>query len=244
VSSVSERLCRKLDLVQDEVNRLNHALLDHPLRSVLYTEFLIRAHSISKSFKPLMATVLERARSLAGSDPVAAGMAIYLAKHIADEAGEDMLVDLESLGFKRSELEGRRTSPSVAALVGAQYFWTLQVHPVALLGSLLVLEGYPPTTRLVDELVARTGLPAEAFQSMYEHAEVDVRHRDEAHELLDTLPITDEQEKLIGVSAFQTVDLLGRAFKEIYERHTSASPPATAGPGFEPPASAPRAVVQ
>jgi hypothetical protein len=220
IGSISERLCLKLDLA--EVSRLNYALLHHPRRATLYPEYLIAANSISKRFKPLMSTVLERSRSMVGGDPVAYGMAVYLAKHIADEAGEDMVADLEVLGFTRSEIEGRPPSPSVAALVGAQYFWALQVHPVALLGSLQVLEGYPPTRELVDELVARTGLPREAFQSMYEHAEVDMKHRDEVHELLDTLPITDEQERLIGVSALHTVDLLGRAFSEIYVRHAAA----------------------
>jgi hypothetical protein len=219
-TSVSKRLCRKLDLVQDEVSMLNYALLHHPRRAALYPEYLITAHSISKGFKPLMNTVLERSRSMARHDRVADGMAVYLTKHITDEANEDMVVDLEVLGFTRSEIERRRTSPSVAALIGAQYFWSLHVHPVALLGSLQVLEGYPPSRELVDELVACTGLPARAFQSMYEHAEVDVNHRDEVHELLDTLPLTDDHEVLIGISAFQTVDLLGRAFHEVYTRHT------------------------
>jgi hypothetical protein len=219
-TSVSERLCRKLDLVQDEVSMLNYALLHHPRRAALYPEYLITAHSISKGFKPLMNAVLERSNRMAGHDRVAHGMAVYLAKHIADEANEDMVVDLEVLGFTRSEVEGRRTAPSVAALIGAQYFWSLHVHPVALLGSLQVLEGYPPTRELVDDLVACTGLPSKAFQSMYEHAEVDVHHRDEVHELLDTLPLADDHEELIGISAFQTVDLLGRAFHEVYTRHT------------------------
>jgi hypothetical protein len=217
-SSVSERLCKKLELAQIEIDALHHALLVHPRRAVLYQEYLIGAHVISKSFKPLMNTVLKRARGMSREDSVAASMAAYLYKHIADEAGEDMLVDLEALGLTRQEVERRPIPPSVAALVGAQYFWALQLHPVALLGALQVLEGYPPSVKLVDELVARTGLPADGFRSMHEHADLDIIHRDEIHRLLDTLPLTPQQETLIGISALQTVDLLGRAFSEIFKR--------------------------
>lgn len=217
-SSVSERLCKKLELAQIEINALHHALLVHPRRAVLYQEYLIGAHVISKSFKPLMNTVLKRARDMSQVDSVAAGMAAYLHKHIADESGEDMLVDLEALGLTRREVERRAIAPSVAALVGAQSFWALQLHPVALLGALQVLEGYPPSVRLVDELVISTGLPAEGFKSMYEHADLDIIHRDEIHRLLDDLPLTPQQETLIGISALQTVDLLGRAFNEIFMR--------------------------
>jgi pyrroloquinoline quinone (PQQ) biosynthesis protein C len=222
MSSVSEQLCRKLEPAQIEINRLHHALLVHPRRAVLYQEYLVGAHIISKSFKPLMNTVLKRARGMSRRDAVAAAMAAYLHKHIADESDEDMLVDLEALGLAREEIERRPIAPSIAALVGAQYFWALQLHPVALLGSLQVLEGYPPSVRLVDELVTRTGLPASGFRSMYEHADLDIIHRDEVHRLLDSLSLTPEQETLIGISALQTVDLLCRAFSEIFERHAES----------------------
>jgi hypothetical protein len=220
MSSVSERLCHKLDLAQIEMNALHHALLDHPRRAVLYQEYLIGAHIISKSFKPLMNTVLKRARCISQVDSVAAGLAAYLHKHIADESGEDMLVDLQALGLTREDVEQRAIDPSVAALIGTQYFWALHLHPVALLGALQVLEGYPPSVKLVDELVARTGLPAEGFRSMYEHADLDIIHRDEIHRLLDDLPLTAQQETLIGISALQTVDLLGGTFNEIFKRCT------------------------
>jgi hypothetical protein len=91
-------------------------------------------------------------------------------------------------------------------------------HPVALLGALQLLEGYPPSVKLVDELVARTGLPADGFRSMHEHADLDIIHRDEIHRLLDTLPLTPPQGTSIGISALQTVDLLGRAFSEVFKR--------------------------
>ena len=35
--------------------------------------------------------------------------------------------------------------PSVAGLVGSQYYWILHHHPVAFLGYVALMEGYPPT---------------------------------------------------------------------------------------------------
>ena len=38
---------------------------------------------------------------------------------------------------------------TAAALVGAQYYWIRHVHPVALLGYVMLLEGYPPSAGTV-----------------------------------------------------------------------------------------------
>jgi hypothetical protein len=218
MSSPSRRLCRKLELVEHLLAAPHDGLFDHPQRASLYPEMLITTRAISKSYLPLSETVLQRAIAMADRDPVAAGVASYLPGHVAEEGGEDLAGDLAALGIERDEIERRPASPPVAALVGAQYFWALHSHPVALLGSLQVFEGYPPTVELVDELVHATGLPRAAFASMYEHAVLDVRHRDELHAALDALPLTEEHEALIGVSALHTVDLLSRALNEVYER--------------------------
>ena len=54
----------------------------------------------------------------------------------------------------------RPPAPAVAALVGAQYYWVLHHHPVALLGYIGLLEGYPPGRPRYgsNELRARTGV--------------------------------------------------------------------------------------
>ena len=54
-------------------------------------------------------------------------------------------------------MRNRPPSPTVAALVGAQYYWIEHVHPVGLLGYVLLLEGWPPTPETVEELRRRTG---------------------------------------------------------------------------------------
>jgi hypothetical protein len=106
-------------------------------------------------------------------------------------------------------------SPGVAALVGAQYYWLRHHHPVAFLGFVGVMEGYPPTAELVDTLVARTGFPREAFSTFAEHGELDPGHRDHLDETLDALPLAPEHEAAIALSARATLDLATRVVQEV-----------------------------
>ena len=76
------------------------------------------------------------------------------------------------LGRPRSDVLARPPSPTVAALVGSQYYWIFHFHPVALLGYIAVLEGYPPSMAMIDQLEAGTGYPREAFRTMIAHAEL------------------------------------------------------------------------
>ena len=59
-------------------------------------------------------------------------------------------------GQNRWSILTRPPSPTVAAAVGAQYYWILHYHPVALLGYVATLEGTLPTVELLDDLVDRT----------------------------------------------------------------------------------------
>ena len=109
----------------------------------------------------------------------------------------------------------RPPAPAVAALVGAQYYWMFHFHPVALLGYIAVLEGYPPSLRLIEDLRSRTGYDASAFRTLRIHAELDPGHREELDELLDSLPLTREQSTVIALSAIHTIGALTRAYEEI-----------------------------
>jgi hypothetical protein len=165
-------------------------------------------------------------------DAVARELVPYLEKHIAEEADEDMMADLEVLGCKRSESLREMSLPALATLVGAQYYWAQHCHPVAVLGYIQVLEGYPPSMEVVEELIVRTGLPRAAFGSLLQHAELDPRHRDELHELLDRLPLDEEQTALLGLSALHTVRVLSKTFGELFDGAramptTAASPQKT-----------------
>jgi hypothetical protein len=213
------RLRRKIDLVIPEVAGVSRTLVTHPRLADLYPEYLVTCHWVVRATVPLMETALGLARALQEDDPVAAQLAVYLERHCLEEAGEEewLLADLELVGRDRAEVLARPPSPSVAALVGAQYYWALHFHPLALLGYLAALEGYPPTPELIDEMIAGSGYPREAFSTLAAHAELDPGHREELDRLLDTLDLTPSQSELLGLSAVHSVHTLAAAFGEVLE---------------------------
>lgn len=185
----------------------------------LFPNYLIRTHCIIRTTVPLMEAVLGQARVMADTDPVAAGVAIYLAKHLEEERDHDtwLLEDLELMGVDRSKVLGRVPSATIASLVGCQYYWALHYHPVALLGYFAFMEGYPPTTTLIEDLIVRTGFPRKAFRTLVEHGELDTHHRDELDQTIDSLPLTRDQEAVLGLSAMSGVGLLARSVEEVLE---------------------------
>lgn len=197
-------------------------LIEHPRVRELYPEYLFTTHCVIRASVPLMAAALERARSLADADAVAAALADYLPEHIPEEMHHDewLLEDLEVLGVAPSATLERPPSATVAQLVGAQYYWILHYHPVALLGYVGLLEGYPPTPEMIEELIARTDYDREAFRTLIAHAELDPHHRDELDEVLESLPLTPEQSSVLGLSAISSTHMLARAIDEIVDAPT------------------------
>lgn len=164
-----------------------------------------------------METARERAEALGEGDAVSAALARYLEEHVTEEMDHDewLLDDLEVVGSDRATVLARPPAPAVAALVGAQYYWMFHYHPVALLGYIAVLEGYPPSLQLIEDLRSRAGYDARAFRTLRKHAELDPGHREELDELLDSLPLTREQSTVMGLSGIHTVGALTRAYEEI-----------------------------
>jgi hypothetical protein len=109
-------------------------------------------------------------------------------------------------------------SPTVASLVGAQYYWVLHHHPVAVLGYVGVMEGHPPTNELVETLIARTRFPRESFSTFAQHGELDPGHRDHLDRTLDALPLTRRHEEMIGATAIATTAMATRVIEEILQR--------------------------
>jgi Iron-containing redox enzyme len=169
---------------------------------------------------PLTQAALERSHALAGEDPLAAPLADYLAEHVDEELHHDdtLLGDLEVLGIESQSVLERMPSPEAAALVGQQYYWILHFHPVAFLGYVAVMEGYPPTPELIEALIARTGFPREAFKTYVEHAELDPGHREHLDRTLDSLPLEDRHEAALGVSAIATAALAARSLERIVDQ--------------------------
>jgi hypothetical protein len=212
-------LRRKIGLVLPRLLEASDGLLAQPRIRELYPEYLFTSHCIIRASVPLMEAAKARADELTADDPVAAALAPYLEEHIPEEYDHDewLLQDLEVLGFERGAVLARPPSPTVAALVGAQYYWILHYHPVALLGYIAVFEGYPPSPGMIDQLVVSTGYSRDAFRTMIGHAELDPGHRNELDRHLDELPLTREQSTVVGLSAIYSVDSFASAINELVE---------------------------
>lgn len=184
----------------------------HSRARELYPRYLTVGYYFALTMVPLMEAALERARALAPGDPVAAGLAEYLERHIpeemhADEPGGAMLDDLEAIGVDTVALRSEPAPAKIAALIGSQYFWIFHGHPVAVLGF-LALETYHPHGPTVEQLIAKTGLPRDGFRQLLLHAEADVAHADDLYCVLDSLPLELHHEQMIGRSALHTIALL------------------------------------
>lgn len=216
-ASTSERLRRKIELVLPELMAAGRAVMTHPRLAELYPEYLFTVHTMVRATVPVLHAALDRASAMAAGDAAAAGVAEYLSHHIREEVNHDVwiLEDLEALGRPRAEILRRPPSPTVAALIGSQYYWIHHYHPVVLLGHVEVMEGYPPSEEQVRDLRARTGFPAEAVRSLARHARLDPHHRDDLNAALDRLPLTADQEALMGVNALKSVHLASRALREV-----------------------------
>jgi hypothetical protein len=224
-SSSSDLLRAKVALVIPALVAASRKLLDHPGVAELYPEYLIAFHGVVRASVPLMEAALRRAEDLAAGDDVAAGLVPYLRSHIPEETGHDdwVLEDLERLGMDRATVLGRTPSPTVAELVGAQYYWILHHHPVVLLGYMTLLEGYPPTAGDVEDLIARTGFDRAAFRTLLHHADADPHHAAELFETMDALPLTTEQVSALGVGALSAAYQLTRLIEEIVDRPLSVA---------------------
>jgi hypothetical protein len=172
-----------------------------------YSRFLVHLHQVIRASVPLMQAARVRSLERASSDPVSAGLAEYLAAHIDEERGHDewALQDLDAAGVGRDAALASIPPAQTAALVGAQYYWIEHHHPVALLGYILVLEDGPADSDLfLDELRARSGFPAAAFETLRHHGRLDAGHRADLDRLIDRLPLERTHKDAIGVSLAHT----------------------------------------
>ncbi len=217
--STSARLCRKLDLILPEYWTPGRKLLEHPRARELYPEYLLVSSYVTRAMVPLMEAALDRSRVLAPTDPVAAELVNYLEQHIPEEMhghepGGDLLDDLAAVGVDCETLRVGPLPEKMAALIGTQFFRIRHAHPAAILGFLW-LEVYPPSPSFVERLIDRTRLPRDGFRLLLLHAEVDPRHGHELQEFVDSLPLEPWQERLIGLSALETMAFLINAWLDV-----------------------------
>ena len=128
-----------------------------------------------------------------------------------------LLDDIRSLGFEEQEIVGAQPSPAIVNLVGAQYFWMAQAHPVAIMGYLILMEGYAPLASQLDDIRVRSGAPASAFRCLKRHAEDDPEHLADLNRTLDCMNLNLEQARAVGMCAFAAIDGLSEMFEELME---------------------------
>jgi hypothetical protein len=213
--SASARLGRKVELALPTYGAPLALLLKSPRARELFPRCLIVAYHVSRPMIPLMEAALERARRLEAGDPVAAGLAAYLERHIpeemhSEEPGGALLDDLAALGLDPAEVRLLPVSAQIEALVASQMAWMRSDHPVAILGY-LELEAHQADRDTVERLIEETGLPRGGFRQLLLHARLDVVHARELHHVLDSLPLEPWHEELIGVSALRTMALFTEA---------------------------------
>jgi Iron-containing redox enzyme len=222
--SHSDLLWTKISLAEGRLNSASNHFWSHPDLEELLPVFLVQLHRVMKGGIGLMRTARDYALSLS-DDPVAQIVAPYLDRHIVEEQDHDdwLLDDITTLGISPSEVAATTPLPSVVDLLGAQYFWALQIHPVTVFGYLIVLEGNPPLTEQLEDIRNRTRLPASAFRCLIAHADNDPHHIAELNQTLDSMPLTPEQDKYIALSAFHTIDAVASVFEELLATPFSSS---------------------
>lgn len=187
----------------------------------LYPEYLFATHAIIRASVPLMETAATRCRDLASDgDEVAVRLGRYLDEHVEEERHHDewLLEDMTALGMAREQVVLRPPSATVAAFVGAQYYWTLHYHPVALMGYIALLEGYPIEADEVARLRERTGFPERAFRTLAMHGELDPHHAREFDEALDGLPLDARHRQVVGISGLASVRMMTDVIAELLAR--------------------------
>lgn len=225
----SQRLRAVLSLAEARLVSLIHQVWFHPRLDALYPEFLFATYGLTLASAPAMRLAARGCEEAASSDPLHQWLKHYYQEHAEEEDGhaEWLLADLESLGVSRQRVLSRLPYPSVAALVGAQYYWMQHVHPIAYLGFIAVVEA-PAQISLLQEVSLRTGIPLSSMSCHYRHAELDPGHVAEFDAALDSLPLTPAHQDLVTVSAITTIGHLERVFAEILEHFERIDDPSAA----------------
>jgi hypothetical protein len=236
----SQRLRETISLVDGHLSNLIHDVWYHPRLSELYPEFLFAIYGVTASSAPAMRAAADRCAATPAGDPLAAWLQDYYREHAEEEAGHEqwLLNDLGSLGVPRQQALQRLPYASVAALVGAQYYWMLHVHPIAYLGYIAVVEA-PTSIDFLEEVSRRTGIPLSSMSGHVMHATLDPGHVAEFDRALDSLPLQPHHQDLITVSAITTVAHLENMFADILQHFERIADPVSAATIFTSPQVAP-----
>jgi pyrroloquinoline quinone (PQQ) biosynthesis protein C len=216
----SRCLRAKIDLAEDRLHASSYRLWSHPELRELFPLFLIQLYHVVRGGLDLMAFAATRAETLT-DDAAAAIAAAYLRQHIQEEADHAgwLLRDLAVLGIPEEQALRAEPLPAVVSLIGTQYFRIASAHPASVFGYLIVLEGSPPLVAQLDAIQQRTGLHPDAFRCLRSHAEDDPSHLAELNATFDRMPLTDEQQSTVALSAFQTIDDVASLLDQLVHLH-------------------------
>jgi hypothetical protein len=214
----SDRLLATIGLVQPILAHESERLWNAPEVRRLYPTYLQFLHMIVRSAVPLLITARDRARALSPGDRLAAALVDYFDDHAREEAGHDEWLrhDLAAISEAADHLLAAPPPASVAAYVGAQYYWIHHYHPVALLGHVAALEAFHPDPGFADRLRRLTGYPKAAFRAIARHEILDQRHKQELCAFLDSIELTADQQTILGMSALHTVQSAVEVLRSIH----------------------------
>lgn len=207
-TATSVRIRSSIALLENELSWVGGRIWRHPDLRNIYPEYLIALHMMIRTSVPLMEAAHRECLPLAErGDEVARHLARYLDRHIDEERGHDdwLLEDLELIGVPRATVLARVPRYDIACLTGAQYYYVFHHHPIALLGYIATIEGYPPLEELAHVAADATGYPLTAFRTIRKHANLDVFHRRELDEMIDELPLDEAQVELVNTAAIRTM---------------------------------------
>ena len=229
----SQRVRATISLARGRLTSLIRAVWFHPRLGELYPEFLFAMYGATVASAPAMREAARQCADVRNDDPLAPWLRDYYLQHAEEEEGhgEWLLDDLASLGVPRERVAERLPYPSVAALVGSQYYWMRHVHPIAYLGYIAVLEA-PAQLEFLKEVSERTGIPLASMSCHVRHAELDPGHVAEFDAAFDSLPLTRQHRDLITVSAIATIGHLERVFTDILEHFERIGDPVSAATIF------------
>ena len=213
-------LRRRLELVRPAGWDGVGGLRGHPRAAELYPSLLMLQHMIVRGSVPLLrAAGREALRRAAAGDLVAAALVDHLRRHADVDGREEawLLDDYAALDRDVTEVIVAVPSPTVAALVGAVYYWVLHHHPVAVLGHCAVLMSDRPSPALVADLQAVTGHPPGAFTTLARRAAADPAERDDLWRLIDGMPLDCAHVAVITRAALLSARLLATAIDEVLD---------------------------
>lgn len=217
-ASHSQRLRRTLSLAQPRLTSLIREVWFHPRLRDVYPEFLFATYGVTVASAPAMRDAARLCAESRSEDTLLQWLTDYYLDHAVEEEdhGEWLLEDLSSLGIPRERVLERLPYPSVAALVGSQYYWMRHVHPISYLGFIAVLEA-PTEIGFLQKVSMESGIPWTSMSCHVRHAELDEGHVAEFDTMLDSLPLTERQREIITVSALSTIGFLENVFTDTLE---------------------------